>query len=108
MWYPGAGEDDRRRLKLENKYVLLLTDLRVVGASGFSVFFELFLELCVCVSVVVGTQGFEPNLCIAIRFLLLRLMVPLADPDFGSCWAKALLDHIESVLANELVTIKNG
>ncbi|KAL8535849.1 hypothetical protein ACS0TY_011477 [Phlomoides rotata] len=29
-----------------------------------------------------------------------------ADPDFGSCQAKELLDHLESVLANEPVTVK--
>ncbi|KAL7111205.1 hypothetical protein ACP275_05G073800 [Erythranthe tilingii] len=32
----------------------------------------------------------------------------LADPDFGSCQAKELLDHLESVLANEPVTVKSG
>ncbi|XP_011028143.1 PREDICTED: alpha,alpha-trehalose-phosphate synthase [UDP-forming] 5-like isoform X1 [Populus euphratica] len=31
-----------------------------------------------------------------------------ADPDFGSCQAKELLDHLESVLANEPVTVKSG
>ncbi|PHT64292.1 hypothetical protein T459_31819 [Capsicum annuum] len=31
-----------------------------------------------------------------------------ADPDFGSCQAKELLDDLESVLANELVTVKSG
>ncbi|EPS59044.1 hypothetical protein M569_15766, partial [Genlisea aurea] len=31
-----------------------------------------------------------------------------ADPDFGSCQAKELLDHLESVLANEPVTVKTG
>lgn len=31
-----------------------------------------------------------------------------ADPDFGSCQAKELLDHLESVLANEPVTVKGG
>ncbi|XP_057960712.1 alpha,alpha-trehalose-phosphate synthase [UDP-forming] 6 isoform X1 [Malania oleifera] len=31
-----------------------------------------------------------------------------ADPDFGSCQAKELLDHLESVLANEPVTAKSG
>ena len=31
-----------------------------------------------------------------------------ADPDFGSCQAKELLDHLESVLANEPVTVKRG
>ncbi|CAA7058244.1 unnamed protein product [Microthlaspi erraticum] len=31
-----------------------------------------------------------------------------ADPDFGSCQAKGLLDHLESVLANEPVTVKRG
>ncbi|KAG6405511.1 hypothetical protein SASPL_133101 [Salvia splendens] len=30
-----------------------------------------------------------------------------ADPDFGSCQAKELLDHLESVLANEPVTVKS-
>ncbi|KAD7478756.1 hypothetical protein E3N88_01892 [Mikania micrantha] len=31
-----------------------------------------------------------------------------ADPDFGSCQAKELLDHLESVLSNEPVTVKRG
>lgn len=31
-----------------------------------------------------------------------------ADPDFGSCQAKELMDHLESVLANEPVTVKSG
>ncbi|KAK4758271.1 hypothetical protein SAY87_019572 [Trapa incisa] len=31
-----------------------------------------------------------------------------ADPDFGSCQAKELLDHLESVLANEPVSVKRG
>ncbi|GMJ04538.1 TREHALOSE -6-PHOSPHATASE SYNTHASE S6 [Hibiscus trionum] len=31
-----------------------------------------------------------------------------ADPDFGSCQAKELLNHLESVLANEPVTVKSG
>ncbi|XP_047330274.1 alpha,alpha-trehalose-phosphate synthase [UDP-forming] 6-like [Impatiens glandulifera] len=31
-----------------------------------------------------------------------------ADHDFGSCQAKELLDHLESVLANEPVTVKSG
>lgn len=31
-----------------------------------------------------------------------------ADPDFGSCQAKELLDHLESVLANEPVTVRRG
>jgi len=31
-----------------------------------------------------------------------------ADPDFGSCQAKELLDHLESVLVNEPVTVKSG
>ncbi|KAL6965117.1 Alpha,alpha-trehalose-phosphate synthase [UDP-forming] 6, partial [Sarracenia purpurea var. burkii] len=31
-----------------------------------------------------------------------------ADPDFGSCQAKELLDHLESVLTNEPVTVKRG
>lgn len=31
-----------------------------------------------------------------------------ADPDFGSCQAKELLDHLESVLANEPVTVRSG
>ncbi|KAJ8758979.1 hypothetical protein K2173_003217 [Erythroxylum novogranatense] len=31
-----------------------------------------------------------------------------ADPDFGSCQAKELLDHIESVLANEPAVVKRG
>ncbi|CAN6448642.1 unnamed protein product [Victoria cruziana] len=31
-----------------------------------------------------------------------------ADPDFGSCQAKELLDHLESVLANEPVMVKRG
>ncbi|KAI4369047.1 hypothetical protein MLD38_017538 [Melastoma candidum] len=31
-----------------------------------------------------------------------------ADPDFGSCQAKELIDHLESVLANEPVVIKRG
>ncbi|KAL5723658.1 hypothetical protein ACHQM5_007031 [Ranunculus cassubicifolius] len=31
-----------------------------------------------------------------------------ADPDFGSCQAKELLDHLESVLANEPVLVKKG
>ncbi|KAL6505870.1 Alpha,alpha-trehalose-phosphate synthase 6 UDP-forming [Orobanche hederae] len=31
-----------------------------------------------------------------------------ADPDFGSCQAKELLDHLESVLTNEPVTVKSG
>ena len=29
-----------------------------------------------------------------------------ADPDFGSCQAKELVDHLESVLANEPVSVK--
>lgn len=32
----------------------------------------------------------------------------LADPDFGSCQAKELLDHLKSVLANEPVSVKSG
>ncbi|XP_050223303.1 probable alpha,alpha-trehalose-phosphate synthase [UDP-forming] 9 [Mercurialis annua] len=31
-----------------------------------------------------------------------------ADPDFGSCQSKELLDHLESVLANEPVVVKRG
>jgi trehalose 6-phosphate synthase/phosphatase len=31
-----------------------------------------------------------------------------ADPDFGSCQAKELLNHLESVLANEPVSVKSG
>lgn len=31
-----------------------------------------------------------------------------ADPDFGVCQAKELLDHLESVLANEPVSVKSG
>ncbi|XP_020584503.1 alpha,alpha-trehalose-phosphate synthase [UDP-forming] 6-like [Phalaenopsis equestris] len=31
-----------------------------------------------------------------------------ADPDFGSCQAKELLDHLESVLTNEPVSVKAG
>ncbi|WJX87873.1 putative alpha,alpha-trehalose-phosphate synthase [UDP-forming] 9 [Trifolium repens] len=31
-----------------------------------------------------------------------------ADPDFGSCQAKELLDHLESVLANEPALVKRG
>ncbi|KAG0472020.1 hypothetical protein HPP92_016566 [Vanilla planifolia] len=31
-----------------------------------------------------------------------------ADPDFGSCQAKELLDHLENVLANEPVAVKRG
>ncbi|KAE8721688.1 putative alpha,alpha-trehalose-phosphate synthase 9 [Hibiscus syriacus] len=31
-----------------------------------------------------------------------------APPDFGSCQAKELLDHLESVLANEPVVVKRG
>ncbi|XP_073066050.1 alpha,alpha-trehalose-phosphate synthase [UDP-forming] 6-like [Primulina eburnea] len=31
-----------------------------------------------------------------------------ADPDFGSCQAKELLNHLESVLSNEPVTVKSG
>ncbi|XP_031491616.1 probable alpha,alpha-trehalose-phosphate synthase [UDP-forming] 9 [Nymphaea colorata] len=31
-----------------------------------------------------------------------------ADPDFGSCQAKELLDHLESVLANEPVMVTRG
>ena len=31
-----------------------------------------------------------------------------ADPDFGGCQAKELLDHLESVLANEPVVVKRG
>ncbi|XP_042502872.1 probable alpha,alpha-trehalose-phosphate synthase [UDP-forming] 9 [Macadamia integrifolia] len=31
-----------------------------------------------------------------------------ADPDFGSCQAKELLDHLENVLTNEPVAVKRG
>lgn len=31
-----------------------------------------------------------------------------ADPDFGSCQAKEMLDHLESVLANEPAVVKRG
>ncbi|KAF4355489.1 probable alpha,alpha-trehalose-phosphate synthase [UDP-forming] 9 [Cannabis sativa] len=31
-----------------------------------------------------------------------------ADPDFGSCQAKELLDHLENVLSNEPVVVKRG
>ncbi|KAK2385561.1 alpha,alpha-trehalose-phosphate synthase [UDP-forming] [Trifolium repens] len=31
-----------------------------------------------------------------------------ADPDFGSCQAKELFNHLESVLTNEPVTVKSG
>ena len=31
-----------------------------------------------------------------------------ADPDFGSCQAKELQDHLESVLNNEPVSVKSG
>ncbi|XVF50295.1 hypothetical protein PTKIN_Ptkin04bG0084900 [Pterospermum kingtungense] len=31
-----------------------------------------------------------------------------ADPDFGSCQEKELLDHLENVLANEPVVVKRG
>lgn len=31
-----------------------------------------------------------------------------ADPDFGSCQALELLDHLENVLANEPTVVKRG
>lgn len=31
-----------------------------------------------------------------------------ADPDFGACQAKELLDHLENVLANDPVVVKRG
>ena len=31
-----------------------------------------------------------------------------ADPDFGSCQAKELHEHLESVLSNEPVSVKAG
>lgn len=31
-----------------------------------------------------------------------------ADPDFGTCQAKELLDHLEKVLANEPALVKRG
>uniref|UniRef100_A0A1J3FF76 alpha,alpha-trehalose-phosphate synthase (UDP-forming) n=1 Tax=Noccaea caerulescens TaxID=107243 RepID=A0A1J3FF76_NOCCA len=31
-----------------------------------------------------------------------------ADPDFGSCQAKELMEHLESVLANDPVSVKTG
>ena len=31
-----------------------------------------------------------------------------ADPDFGACQAKELLDHLENVLANEPVVVTRG
>lgn len=31
-----------------------------------------------------------------------------ADPDFGSCQAKEMLNHLENVLANEPVVVKRG
>lgn len=31
-----------------------------------------------------------------------------ADPDFGSCQAMEMLDHLENVLANEPVVVKRG
>lgn len=31
-----------------------------------------------------------------------------ADPDFGSCQAKELLDHLESVLSNEPAVVRRG
>ncbi|KAL4326300.1 hypothetical protein GQ457_11G020800 [Hibiscus cannabinus] len=31
-----------------------------------------------------------------------------ADPEFGFCQAKELLDHLKSVLANEPVSVKSG
>lgn len=31
-----------------------------------------------------------------------------ADPDFGSCQAKELLDHLENVLSNEPAVVKRG
>lgn len=31
-----------------------------------------------------------------------------ADPDFGSCQARELYNHLENVLANEPVTVKRG
>lgn len=31
-----------------------------------------------------------------------------ADPDFGSCQAKELLDHLENVLANEPAVVQRG
>lgn len=31
-----------------------------------------------------------------------------ADPNFGSAQAKEMLDHLESVLANEPVLVKSG
>ena len=31
-----------------------------------------------------------------------------ADPDFGSCQAKELLDHLENVLSNEPTVVKRG
>lgn len=31
-----------------------------------------------------------------------------ADPDFGFCQSKELLDHLESVLSNEPVSVKSG
>lgn len=31
-----------------------------------------------------------------------------ADPDFGTCQAKELLDHLESVLVNEPVSVKRS
>lgn len=31
-----------------------------------------------------------------------------ADPDFGSCQAKELMEHLESVLTNDPVSVKTG
>ena len=31
-----------------------------------------------------------------------------ADPDFGSCQAKELLDHLENVVANEPAVVKRA
>ncbi|KAL5725230.1 hypothetical protein ACHQM5_008394 [Ranunculus cassubicifolius] len=46
--------------------------------------------------------------CIEIKESALVWHHQDADPDFGSAQAKELLDHLESVLANEPVVVKRG
>lgn len=46
--------------------------------------------------------------CIEMKESALVWQYRDADPDFGFSQAKEMLDHLESVLANEPVAVKSG
>lgn len=75
-------------------------------------------ETCISVTDFNWRQIAEPVMClytettdgsfIEVKESSLVWNYQYADPDFGSCQAKELLDHLESVLANEPVSVKTG